>query len=324
MSELLIDAGAVIESRNTDGNTPLLLAAMADHVDVEVLLLERGANVHAHGRDAQRNALHEATNYSNSSGRMAETLIRAGIDVHSEDVNGYRPLRCAVGGFNTNPGSKEVFDYLCEIGVDIEAKTFGGSTTLHLAAQQSHVTSIQWFLDSEAEVNARGFEDHTPLIYAPSYGREGACRLLIERDARLEAWSHSYTPLMWAVILNKASTVELLLASGAEPNSPSSNNRTPLELALWNLAESAVDIPLRDERVEIGLNPRNECGATPLLIARNLGLMKSVRSLLRRGADVNAKDKSTEVQLYMQLHAQVVNRIKQKLRKSFFHFWQIH
>ena len=289
-SELLIDAGAVIESRNTYGKTPLLVAAMANHVDVVVLLLERGANVHAHDPDTQRNALHEAANYPNSSRRMVETLIRAGIDVHSVDSNGYRPLSHAVGGFNTNPGSKEVFDYLCEIGVDVEAKSNDGSTALHLAAIQGHVTSIQWLLDSGADVNARGFEDRTPLIYAISNRRDGACRLLIERGASLEARSHGYTPLMWAAGRNSASTVELLLAGGAEPNSCGSTNHTPLEVALWNLAESAVDVLLRDDRVEIGLNPSNEFGASPLLLACSLGLMKSVRSLLRRGADVNAKD----------------------------------
>ena len=51
VAELLIDAGADLEVKNEDGDTPLMLAVRSEHAAVVDLLCQRGCNMHAHGFD---------------------------------------------------------------------------------------------------------------------------------------------------------------------------------------------------------------------------------------------------------------------------------
>lgn len=49
--ELLADHGANLETKNEDGDTPLMLAVRSDHPEVVDALCKRGCDMHTHGFD---------------------------------------------------------------------------------------------------------------------------------------------------------------------------------------------------------------------------------------------------------------------------------
>ena len=105
----MIQAGADVNAKGEDGNTPLMNAAFGRAVwyyglygsdsnvlkitpDVASVLIEAGAKVNARN-DNGLTPLHHAVNASSG---VVKVLLRAGADVNARDSEGYSPLMYAV------------------------------------------------------------------------------------------------------------------------------------------------------------------------------------------------------------------------------------
>merc|ERR1712098_157071 len=86
------------------------------------------------------------------------------LNVDDEDYDGWTALHCAV-----REKSPEIANALIEAKVSLEAKTWHGSTALHLAALANYNDNLKigrMLLDAGADVNARDNYQRTPLSYA--------------------------------------------------------------------------------------------------------------------------------------------------------------
>src|SRR3990167_5297602 len=96
---ILLDAGADIEARNSYGFTPLLSAVEHNHIDTVNLLLARGADVNAYSRKG------DATLILAQTPEMVTTLLTAGALVDAITLNGAPALFFHAGQFsNTEIG----------------------------------------------------------------------------------------------------------------------------------------------------------------------------------------------------------------------------
>lgn len=116
-------------------------------------------------------------------------------------------------------GAMRVFDaLLAHPGVDLEAEAVNGNTALMMAAFKDSRRAAAALLARGARVNRDGW---TPLHYAAAGGSEEIARLLIAREAKLDALSPpasgAYTPLMMAAREGRPGMVRLLLELGADP-----------------------------------------------------------------------------------------------------------
>lgn len=94
--KLLLDKGANIEVKNSDGNTALLLAAWEGHTETAKLLIDRQANIHTKN-NIEKTALHLAAATNQAS--TIQLLIEKGFNIHAKDNNGDMPLhRAAYNG----------------------------------------------------------------------------------------------------------------------------------------------------------------------------------------------------------------------------------
>ncbi|QOY92466.1 ankyrin repeat domain-containing protein [Massilia sp. UMI-21] len=130
-------------------------------------------------------------------------------------------------------GAMRVFDVLlAQPGIALDAQAMNGNTALMMAAFKNNRRAAEALLAKGAQVNRAGW---TPLHYAAAGGSEDIARLLIARQARLDAASPrasgAYTPLMMAAREGQPAMVRLLLEAGADPAPRNTEGLTAAQVA---------------------------------------------------------------------------------------------
>lgn len=130
---------ALLASHNSDGWTPLHLAAFFGRVNLAAVLLERGADVNAVSTNQMQNA----------------------------------PLHAAVAGRKT-----EVVKLLVSQGANLNGRQTGGWTPLHGAAQNGDLEIVETLLVNGAHAHARADNNQSPLDLAMLRGHAEVVALL--------------------------------------------------------------------------------------------------------------------------------------------------
>ena len=153
------------------GTTPLMLAVMYDHLHCVQLMIASGADLDARCGPDLEAPLH----VSCARGRagITKALIAAKADVGAADAAGRSPLlvACMVD-------QPECASLLLAAGADVEAPMKGsnpGATALYAAAYAGSKDCVTLLCDAGARVNARTFNDSSPML-AASQAREGRNR----------------------------------------------------------------------------------------------------------------------------------------------------
>ncbi|KAI0270079.1 hypothetical protein BGY98DRAFT_278745 [Russula aff. rugulosa BPL654] len=100
---------------------------------------------------------------------------------------------------------------------DINAKCYDDRTPLHVASQEGHVDVVHLLLDHGAQVNSHDCDKWMPLHYASAEGRPEVVQLLVEHKATLNARDvNGSSPVYTASRLGHLEVVRLLLSHGAD------------------------------------------------------------------------------------------------------------
>ena len=254
MIEWLLVRGA---NPNADGGDyhplggPLSWAVWFGDVDIAVLLVSHGADIHRKTHNYQGTPLFDAVRGGDRA--MTEALVTKTGDTRAAK---WAPLHATVAS-----GNRQATEDLLAKGADVNAKSELGFLALHMAAVKGHKDIAELLITRGADVDEK---------------------------AKSDAWRHGgWTPLYFAIWHHHSDVAELLLAKGADVNVKDERNLMPLHLALYSgptdLAELLV---ARDADV----NARGTWGQTPLHIAAGKGYTDITRMLLDKGANPNVKE----------------------------------
>jgi serine/threonine-protein phosphatase 6 regulatory ankyrin repeat subunit B len=210
----------LVFSKDSNGDTPLHLAADKGHKDVMELLLANKADYNVFDAAA-----------IGDLGRV-KALVNDNLDlVFGKDGEyGYTPLHFAVKNDH-----KDVVEFLLAIPsartpsiqsqickIEVNAKSdwdynsyTRGYTPLHIAALNGHKDVAELLLANGAEVNVRGNNDETPLELAAKGGHMDMVELLLANKAEVNATNnYGWTPLHFAVNRHYNDVAELLSQHG--------------------------------------------------------------------------------------------------------------
>jgi ankyrin repeat protein len=142
---------------------------------------------------------------------------------------------------NRNDG--DTITALVQRGFDVNARSPEGQTALHLALrdQAPRVARSLWEVPA-LDVNAVNASSETPLMMAALRGDLEWASRLIERGAKVH--QAGWSPLHYAATGPEPKLVAMLLDRGAPIDARSPNNTTPLMMAARYGAESSVDLLL--------------------------------------------------------------------------------
>lgn len=177
-------AGPILESRDAEGMSALLVAVLAGHDEVAVTLVRAGADVHQTG-PKNRNAVFIAC--LRGAAPVARAMLAMGGTrfleaAQARDVCGYNALHaCGLAG------SVEAAELVWTAGLKVDTPAHDGTTALHAAARSGHAAMLEWLLEhfyagvcsgeSGAGLPACRF-GCTPLHVACTFAQPGAVRVL--------------------------------------------------------------------------------------------------------------------------------------------------
>ncbi|GMI65206.1 tetratricopeptide repeat 10 [Hibiscus trionum] len=206
LEELKLD----VDTRDEDGETPLLHAARQGHTLTAKYLLECGANPTIPS-DLGATALHHSAGIGNIE--LLKHILAKSVEVDSQSDAG-TPLVWAAGHgqhdavkvlleHNANPnaeteddvtpllsavaaGSLACLDLLIQAGAKVNI-TAGGATPLHIAADLGNPELINSLLKAGADPNVIDEDGQKPIQVAAASGQRKAVEILFPLTSRIDA-----------------------------------------------------------------------------------------------------------------------------------------
>jgi ankyrin repeat protein len=172
--QLLLQAGAAVDAKAHEGNTPLHWAVTLRHwhpaptvvQDICALLIAKGAEVNA-TNSLGETPLHLAAKYSLTN--VCAFLIAKGVDVNRRDRDGQTPLHRAMDSQWADPdrvAMKTTADILIQAGAEINATDQDGNTALHWAVARRCTELCAFLLSKGANPAIKNNKNETALDWA--------------------------------------------------------------------------------------------------------------------------------------------------------------
>lgn len=308
--KLLIEQGYDLNQADSNGNTPLHIAAYKGDINIIYLLIENGADLTTRNNNNET-PLHAAIYYSGTTNTEAvNLLLHLGADYNATGKQGKAPLEYAI-----EENSWEIVDYLLQHGAEPtdEILEYAKSKINQGKTAQRIVLSIEDYKERRAKAILQGadldrlsFEpppppslqfiparEDSPLIIAVEKNDLNEVKKLILLEVELDAYNkEGSTALHKAIRLNREEIVKVLIEAGSNLSLKDRTGHHPLYIATYSpqFTQLLLDNGASVDRETV----QNKM--TALTVSNNLEVS---RILLENGADINHESKRKVTPLIM-------------------------
>ena len=288
--EILLEGKASVDAQDKDGQTPLHITAFYNHKETGQALLARGASVDAQDKDGQT-PLHIAAFCNHEEMITLLAAEKACIDQKNQD--GKTPLDIAL-----SCGNVEATKALLEAKAPFTLPNEEGYLPFHVVACQDQADLLEVFLQKKPVaidlVDANG---STMLHIAIRFGAKKAARCLLRHGASVSKLDQSGQSAMHlAIISGFLDLLDLFLGSAPNDfvNMKNSEGKTLLHIAV-EIGNMCVFKSLVAKGAL--LDAQDACGQTPMHWAVKKGNIYLFKELLKQGARADLKDHNGQTPL---------------------------
>ncbi|KAK3757516.1 hypothetical protein RRG08_050398 [Elysia crispata] len=235
MIKFLVESGASVNRVNPN-KSPLVVAIENNcNLDVQLSLLEHGADVNEIGDDEGNKPLTAVfARRSTRHPTFLEAFLKAGADPNKANSDGKTALHLAVCINEDDLGS---IKQLISAGADLEACDSDGMTPLLLAARAWLPEVIKLLKECGANMNAvdNGGKNAVFQTFERIYGdghHETLQLVASDKDQVNMQMPDGVTPLILAAKEEDNKAIEILLEAGADPHKKNNNQETALSILL--------------------------------------------------------------------------------------------
>ncbi len=287
--EQFLSAGADVNARDENNDTPLIVSARHGRsAIVDLLLSKKGLDPDATNH-SRCTALIGASERGYSD--IVKLLLKAGSKVNVKSADGFAPLALA-----SREGHAETVKLLLDKGADIKARTDDGKTALSLASGRGRLDVVKLLLENQADINAVDLDGGTALTEAARHGHAEIVQLLLDKKAGLSAKSAGFPDkqLLLATLKGDRNRIRELMPLGASVNAQTDSGDTAFTLAV-----GLGDLKTIKFFMTHGADVNFKMGGrlTPLLLAANAGRQQVAEQLLSAGAYPGDRDKNGDTPL---------------------------
>ena len=216
-----------------------------------------------------------------------QELLNAGADVnYTNKENGYTPLMWAA-----RYGKDGCVELLIKAGIDVNIVESHSANALMLASGYAgNIKCVELLLDAGADVNHGDWQRATALMYAASSGHEDIVTLFIQKGADVNAVTKELHDGITAIHRSATTPdgwkcIDVLAKAGADVNFMS-DGKTPLMVALQEECDKSIKALIK-EGADVNIVDE-EHGLTVLHQAVQMG-DEMYKVIIEAGADVNVK-----------------------------------
>ena len=253
------------KDKNTNGHTPIFIAALLGNNDIFQLLLSYKASIEV--KDTFGNSMLHVT----CNTETVKSLLSVGLDVNGRNQLGRTPLQCAIMHRNF-----DVADILIGNGSDVNARDIDGNTCLHLISKCYHNLTMQLLEHNVGDYDISSVYDRNYVIPMVKKQQTGGFHLaLLEHDKDLFDYINYIIKVVKTLdtgdgILEVLEhnpefcyIAEKLIANGADATLHNLLGQIPLHLAVNG---SNYDlIKLLCKAAPSAVNMQDNIGQTPLI-----------------------------------------------------------
>lgn len=239
MIRVLLKHGARLQDVNNQKQTALVIAASHGQPEIVPILIEAGADVNCKGANGETPLMRAASRHREERSEMIRTLLDRGAHVQDVNQQGMSALMMAA-----TPGPTESIELLIAAGADINGKDGEGESPVMKALryedlemhEEGGATStsvlIKFLLEKGASVQDVDSRGQSPLMIAAKSGSFPRAELLIEAGADINQKDlNGETPMMMAAS-HSVPIIQLLLERGASTEQVDCNEQSALLKAL--------------------------------------------------------------------------------------------
>ncbi|XP_013405625.1 kinase D-interacting substrate of 220 kDa B isoform X2 [Lingula anatina] len=290
VAHLLLNTGIVVDDRDDNNQTPLMVACQQGHVTIATMLLDSGADVNAVDDDNWSPLLNAA---KEGHTEIVKVLLEHEAHISHRDMGGWTALMWAC-----YKGRTEIANILLEHGANPNVKAEHTMTCLIWASGRGHVEIVKLLLSAGAKVNTADKYGTTPLIWACRRGCLEIVEELLLADANVDvAGMNAWTALLVAVKGGFVDIVSALLNHEIVPNvnCVDKDGLTPLSIAAKDGYFQIVKELLQHGAY---VNIVDKSGDSVLIRATKSGHLEIVQALLKKHADIDVQGEDNKTALY--------------------------